>query len=465
LLIALTITIFFAAPLVTILQSTPIDRAELIGALTTLGGNGLILILAGTLPGFFVRQRVDFTQKQTDAELQRLRVENERGRLISDMARTLSATLNYRNVLRATIETAFRAMAEVGKRDESMLGMVLLFEGDDDLLTVASGRNISRNDEGRKVRTNEGILGRTVNTAEVTITNRAAQDKSLSAFASTPGCKSAICAPLRAGFHTYGMILFCSTEPNVYTEEHKNLLSAFCSQAIISLQNAQLFEDIHREQQRILEKEAEARRKLARDLHDGPTQSVAAIVMRLNFIKMVLENGEVDKALEEVIKVEDIAQRTTHEIRTMLFAMRPVILETQGLIPALNQYTERLNQNEPFQVSIVNRGYDGQLDPDAEGVVFAIIEEAISNAKKHAQASEIRIGLGAGDDALFVEIRDNGVGFDVERTQSTYDQRTSLGLINMNERAEIVGGECTLESARGRGTTVKVKIPYHQTIE
>ena len=171
------------------------------------------------------------------------------------------------------------------------------------------------------------------------------------------------------------------------------------------------------------------------------------------------------RAMGALEKVEDIAQRTTHEIRTMLFAMRPVILETQGLLPALNQYADRLNQNEPFHVSIVNRGYEGQLDPDAEGVVFAIIEEAISNAKKHAQASEIRIGLGAGDDALFVEIRDNGVGFDVERTQSTYDQRTSLGLINMNERAEIVGGECDLESARGRGTAVKVKIPYRQTIE
>ena len=305
--------------------------------LSTIGGNGLILIQAGKLSVFFVRQRVDFTEKQTEAELQRLRVENERGRLISDMARTLSATLNYRSVLRATIDTAFRAIAEVGERDESMVGMVLLFEGDDGLLTVASGRNISRKDEGRKVRADEGILGRTLDTAEVTITNRAAQDKSLAGFASTPGCKSAICAPLRAGFHTYGMILFCSTESDVYTKEHTNLLSAFCSQAIISLQNAQLFEDIHREQQRILEKEAEARRKLARDLHDGPTQSVAAIVMRLNFIKMVLENGDVDKALEEVIKVEDIAQRTTHEIRTMLFAMRPVILETQGLIPALNQ--------------------------------------------------------------------------------------------------------------------------------
>ena len=194
-------------------------------------------------------------------------------------------------------------------------------------------------------------------------------------------------------------------------------------------------------------------------------RAVAAIVMRLNFIKMVLENGDVDKALEEVIKVEDIAQRTTREIRTMLFAMRPVILETQGLLPALSQYAERLNQTEPFQVSIVNRGYEAQLDPDAEGVVFAIIEEAISNSKKHAQASEIRIGLGAGEDTLFVEIRDNGVGFDVERTQSTYDQRSSMGLINMNERAEIVGGECTLESARGRGTAVKFKIPYRQTIE
>jgi len=204
---------------------------------------------------------------------------------------------------------------------------------------------------------------------------------------------------------------------------------------------------------------------LARDLHDGPTQSIAAIVMRLNFIKMVVQKGDVEKAYDELVKVEDIAQRTTQEIRTMLFTMRPVILETQGLVPALNQYAERLNNNEPFRVSVVNRGYTGQLNQEAEGVIFAIVEEAVGNAKKHSQASEIKINLTVEDDGLFVEIRDNGVGFNVEETQSTYDQRTSLGLINMDERAELVGGHCTIESAKGKGTAIGAQIPFKRSVD
>ena len=463
LLVAVPIIAGYALPLVELLRGE-FDQPRVTAALITVGANTLVLLLAGTLPGFFIRQRIDVAQADNEIELKRLRIENKQGKLISDMAITLSSTLNYHKVLRATIDTAFTAIAEVGK-DDSTIGMVLLFEGDGERLTVASGRNISRNDQGRKVNAGEGLIGRAVHTAEVTITHRANKDKSIASFASTPGYRSAICAPLRAGYQTYGVILFCSTESDFYGAEHKKLLSTFCSQAIIPLQNAQLFEDVQREQQRILEKESEARRKLARDLHDGPTQSIAAVVMRLNFIKMVLEKGDVDKALDEVIKVEDIAQRTTHEIRTMLFAMRPVILETQGLVPALNQYAQRLNQNESFKTSIVNRGYTGQLDGDAEGVVFAIIEEAVGNAKKHAQASEIRISLVARANSLFVEIRDNGVGFDVAATQSSYDQRTSMGLINMDERAEIVGGSCVLESAKGAGTAVKVEIPFERVTE
>jgi signal transduction histidine kinase len=175
---------------------------------------------------------------------------------------------------------------------------------------------------------------------------------------------------------------------------------------------------------------------------------------------MVVQNQDYEKAYEEIVKVEDIAQATTQEIRTMLFAMRPVILETQGLVPALSQYADRLNATESFQVTVSNRGYEGQLDSEAEGVVFAIIEESVGNAKKHAEASEIKISLAARDASLYVEIRDNGVGFDVEATQSTYDQRTSLGLINIRERTELIGGHCTLESARGKGTAVKIEVPF-----
>jgi signal transduction histidine kinase len=456
---ALFTLVGYVIPLIPLWQGgDQVSLAEVTPALLLFGANALVLFLAGILPGPFIRQQVEISGETTTIELQKLRAANEQAKLISDMARTLSSTLDYRKVLRATIDSAFSAMETAAGEDESTVGVVLLFEGDNGLLTVAVGRNISRLDQGRRVSAEEGLIGQTIKTAEVVITHQAQKDKTLAALA--PGCRSAICAPLRAGYSTYGAILFCSTQPALYNREHRALLATFCSQAIIALQNAQLFEDVRREQQKILDKEAEARRKLARDLHDGPTQSIAAIAMRLNFIKMLIQNEEFTKAYEEIVKVEDIAQSTTQEIRTMLFAMRPVVLETQGLAPALTQYADRLNVTEPFKVTIVNRGYDSQLSKEAEGVVFAIIEEAVGNAKKHSEASEIRITLAARDGSLFVEIRDNGVGFDVEATQASYDQRTSLGLINMNERAEMVGGHCTLESARGKGTSVKVEIPF-----
>ena len=96
--------------------------------------------------------------------------------------------------------------------------MVLLFEGngegDAGKLTVVAGHNIARRDEGRKISSEEGLIGRAIHTAEVKITHRAQQDKVLTSFASTPGCRSAICAPLRAGFTTFGVVLFITTEPN-----------------------------------------------------------------------------------------------------------------------------------------------------------------------------------------------------------------------------------------------------------
>ena len=321
LVMAIPIVLSYGVSLIPLLQGD-LNRAALIEGLLILGANALVLFVVAALPSSFIRQHSKIARQADEAELQALRIENERGKLISEMAVTLSSTLDYRKVLRAMIDLAFSAMAEIGTRDESAIGMILLFEGHTGELTVAAGRNIARSDEGRRVSGEEGLIGRTINTAETTITHNVQKDKTLTVFASLPGCRSAICAPLRAGFDTYGVVLFCSTEPNFYTDEHKKLLTTFSSQAIIALQNAQLFEDLNHEQQKILEREAEARRKLARDLHDGPTQSIAVIAMRLNFIKMVVQKNDVEKAYDELVKVEEIAQRTTQEIRTMLFAMR-----------------------------------------------------------------------------------------------------------------------------------------------
>jgi len=229
----------------------------------------------------------------------------------------------------------------------------------------------------------------------------------------------------------------------------------------VALQNAQLYHSLREEKEKIIDAEGEARKKLARDLHDGPTQSVAAIAMRLNYTRMLMEK-EPQKVKEELEKLETLARRTTREIRTMLFTLRPVILETQGLVAALEQYLKGVEEETGLAVRLEAPELGGRLNAEIEGVVFSIIEEAVNNAKKYAQARHIWVQLGFEDNLFVATVKDDGRGFDVAEVLDSYDQRGSLGLINMRERAELVEGTCTIESAIGQGTKVTLVVPLPQ---
>ncbi len=174
-------------------------------------------------------------------------------------------------------------------------------------------------------------------------------------------------------------------------------MTIFCNQATVALQNATLYQTLREERDKIVDKEEQARRKLARDLHDGPTQNVAAIAMRLNFARVLLDR-DVNRARKELERLEDLAHRTVKEIRSMLFTLRPVILETEGLVAALNQYAENVHENDLLTVAVDTERYRDCLDTDAQGVVFSIIEEAVNNARKHAHATRVSIRLSVEND-------------------------------------------------------------------
>jgi signal transduction histidine kinase len=180
--------------------------------------------------------------------------------------------------------------------------------------------------------------------------------------------------------------------------------------------------------------------------------------MRLNYTKLLLER-EPEKVKEELEKLEVLARRTTKEIRTMLFTLRPVILETQGLVVALEQYLRRLQEETGLVVHLEAPDLDDRLHSEIEGVAFSIIEEAVTNAKKYAQARNIWVRLGFGDNLFVATVEDDGTGFDVAEVLDSYSQRGSLGLINMKERAELVEGTWTIESAVGKGTKVTLIAP------
>jgi signal transduction histidine kinase len=379
-------------------------------------------------------------------------------KMIYEMASTLSATLNYQRVLEAILDISRMGFVDLGHRVGEFVGMVLLHDRKG-LLFVASHRNlVSREDENRQISGRSGIIGQAIATAEAVIAEEPATDPELSEFSSLNRTKSILCVPLRAGFETYGVVLFASIKPKAFTQEHAELLTIFCNQATIALQNANLYQSLREERDKIVDKEEEARHKLARDLHDGPTQDIAAIAMRLNFARLLIERDPT-RARIELERLEDLAHRTVKEIRSMLFTLRPVILETEGLVAALNQYADNLRENDNLSVEIDADRYRECLDTDTQGVVFAILEEAVNNAKKHAQASRIWIRLAVDDDLFVAQVADNGKGFDVKAMERNYRTRGSMGMINLKERAELVEGTLNIESAPGQGTRITLLIP------
>lgn len=240
----------------------------------------------------------------------------------------------------------------------------------------------------------------------------------------------------------------------------QELLMAFAAQAAILIENARLFQQVVAERDRLLVVEEQVRRELARELHDGPSQLLSAIIMGLKFLKQVIVR-EPSRAETELEELERLTTQALHQVRNLLFDLRPVALETQGLGPALQIYTERQRDAAEVKLNVEADAFKTRFLPKVEAAAFSIIQEAVGNAKKHAHAQNIWIAAQRRDDHLVLSVRDDGRGFDIAGVEKTYAQRGNLGLLNMKERAELCQGKLTIESQLGKGTLVSFALPLN----
>lgn len=272
--------------------------------------------------------------------------------------------------------------------------------------------------------------------------------------------KSILCAPMRSGERVVGVMQVLnkrSGEP--FTEQDLRLLTTLAAQAAVAVENARLVRSLQEERDRLLAKEAEVRAAIARDLHDGPTQSVAAIAMNIEFIKKLLR-AMPERVEDELDVLSELVQKTSYDIRTLLFELRPLGLETQGLLATLQQYVSRYRDPVgEVRLRLEAPPNIPRLPVEVEGAIFIIIQEAVNNARKHAHAPEVVIYLYQEEGQLVASVRDRGRGFNLSAVESTYNTRGSLGLLNMRERARLIGGECRIRSSEGEGTTVELRVP------
>ncbi len=429
----------------------------------------VILVSLSFVFGFLGRRMMEHMRKNRslwmDAEDKKRAIQNERLRAIYELTSTLSSTLSYKRVLDSALDMSAAALNPDPEQlvSDPLVGVVMLFNGGK--LRIGSARRFTSADMRVTFDGAEGILKKALDEGEPITFKDIGYDHELGRVIALRNCTSGYCFPLRSGFNVYGVLLFAHPDFDYFNSDRLKLLDIIGRQAVIAIQNARLYQDLVEEKERMVEVHEEARKKLARDLHDGPTQSVAAIAMRLNITRRMLTK-DVKSATEEIVKLEELAHRTTKEIRHMLFTLRPLILESQGLTAAVQSMSDKMLETFSQKVVVnIDERITSQLEMGKQGVIFYIIEEAVNNARKHAAAEAITVRLSQMDVGIaLLEINDNGLGFDVKAMSQSYDKRSnsSLGMVNLRERAELVNGLLQIDSAPGKGTKVQVYIPLSE---
>jgi len=210
----------------------------------------------------------------------------------------------------------------------------------------------------------------------------------------------------------------------------------------------------------LIRREMEVRAQIGRDLHDGPVQQIAVADVAVQYARRVAQHApeRLPKALDDL---QAQLKRITRDLRTVLYELRPLGIAEEGLLSVLQQYVERFHDANGIHVHLDAPPHLRRLDPDHEAAIFNIVREAVNNARKHAAARDIWIKLHEDAQALYVEVRDNGRGFDLQAVESGYIQRGSYGLLNMRERALLIGGNCAISSEPGQGTSIEIRVPFN----
>jgi len=199
----------------------------------------------------------------------------------------------------------------------------------------------------------------------------------------------------------------------------------------------------------------EERLRLARELHDDTIQAVIALKQRIQLTEQTVRDPAARRTLSEL---EDIAAQTSENLRRMTRALRPIYLEELGLVTALDMLAREVGQNSGISIALHKMGKERRLPPEVELALYRIAQEALNNVARHSRASHAEVRLSFGEQTTELEVSDNGVGFTVPQSPTDFAPNGHFGLLGMYERASLMGARLEVESAPGKGTSLKVRL-------
>jgi signal transduction histidine kinase len=282
----------------------------------------------------------------------------------------------------------------------------------------------------------------------------------------TPTCHATV--PLLTRWEVPGALNLASDDLVCFDKEELTLLSAIGRQLGIAIENARLWDGLQQRDrvrgqflEQAMAAQEEERKRIARELHDQIGQSLTSLLLGLRALETEEDNAgrlSIDPARLQDLKA--VVAGTLDEVRDLALGLRPSALDDLGLVPAMQRCVRTFQSQHGLAIDFQTVGpAEVRLPPAVETALFRIVQEALTNVVQHANAQRVSLLLETRAEAVTVIVEDDGRGFDVDPLMRGPANKGWLGLYGMRERAELLGGTLTVESAPGAGTTVYARMP------
>jgi two-component system sensor histidine kinase DegS len=209
---------------------------------------------------------------------------------------------------------------------------------------------------------------------------------------------------------------------------------------------------------RIIEAQEGERQRLARQMHDGPAQSLTNLVLQAEIVEKSFDVDD-DQVRLELANLKDAVKATFRKTMGFIFELSPMMLDDLGAVPTLRRYMEDFQEKSGLSVALDVVGEERRLAPYVEVTIFRLVQELLHNVWQHAHASHVQVNMDLQGAAVRISVEDDGSGFDLEEAMSLAKERKTLGIVTMQQRLEMLGGDMQYDTSLGRGTKVTVRIP------
>ena len=380
---------------------------------------------------------------------------------LNQIGHTVNQTLELNRVL----NTALDEVLEVMDCEGGGIYMRESKESEDLVLRVKKGLSPLFCRKFKKIRLGVGLMGKGLANHEAVILESVTKKTKLTSHRAPEGMKLAVSVPITVKDRLIGAFNVASYVSTTFDPGKVQLLLTIGNHIGVVIENAMLMDslkhherDLHILSSEIIKAQEEERKRISRELHDEASQALVAAKINLEMIEKRLP-PDLKEVATRLAETSSLLVRTLENLRRLARDLRPSILDDLGLIPTLRWYTESYSKRLGIPITFQAFSLDKRLDFDIETVIYRIVQEALTNIAKYAQAKEVSISLKKKNGILITTIEDNGKGFALVTSVLGENYSHGSGILGMKERVNNLGGRFHIESKPGRGTTILAEIP------